>query len=273
MSLFGDTAVPGITVPGRAAALLLPKALHSHLHKHTPSTWPAEEDPNPAVWSCPSPAPHGRSQGGWNPFSRVSVLSYTELHFPSTWAQTHIAQRRHCRLLFIRWSNAWTKPWARKLALENKSVHAPCTLPRVVNRHGLGVRREEGGCWWSTAHIPTFPHPTCRAEEGMAEETHRSQTRPWNSVVLRSRSLTLPFFLLKIQALEESYKYCTGSIVPTPQCCSHIHMGTSRTHPRVRVTHSWHAWTVNHIYQYRNHRPTKPTPLMHCPITPKKIKL
>lgn len=120
------------------------------------------------------------------------------------------------------------------------------------------------------SHIPTFPHPTCRAEEGMAEETHRSQTRPWNSVVLRSRSLTVPFFLLKIQALEESYKYCTGSIVPTPQCCSHIHMGTSRTHPRVRVTHSWHAWTVNHIYQYRNHRPTKPTPLMHCPITPKK---
>lgn len=148
-------------------------------------------------------------------------------------------------------------------------MHAPCTLLSVVNGHGLGVCREERGCRWSTAHIPTFPHPTCRAEEGTREETHRSQTWPRSSVVLRSWSLTLPIFLLKIQALEESFKYCTGSIVPTPQCCSHIHMDTSGTHPRVRVTHPWRAWTLSHIYQHRNHRPTKPTPLMHSLITQK----
>lgn len=254
VSLLGT--LPGITVPGWAAALLLPRSLHSHLHKHSPSTWPAEEDPNPAVWPCPSPAPHGRDWESWNPFSRVLVLFYMELHFLSMWAQTHITQRHHCRLVFIRLSNAWTKPWARKLALENKSVHAPCTLPTLVNGHRLGVCREERGCWGSTAHIPTFPHPTRRAEEGVGEETHRFQTQVSSSVVLRSWSLTPPVFFLKIQALEESHEHCTGSIVPTPhQCCSHLHTDTLGTLPKVRVTHPWHAWTVNHIYQYRNTYP------------------
>lgn len=117
------------------------------------------------------------------------------------------------------------------------------------------------------SHLPTFPHPTCKAEKGW-ERRGNTQISNWGVEFCCAQIMvTTPhLFFLKIQTLQESYKYCT---VPTPQCCSHIHTDTSGTHPRVRVTHPWHTWTVNHIYQYRNHLSAQPTPLMHYPISQK----
>lgn len=160
---FLGTAVPGITAPGRAAALLLPQALHSHLHKHSPSTWPAGEDPNPE----PDPGPaHGTGWGGWNPFSRVLDLFYMELHFLRITSPKGITAG--CFL-----SDCWMPEQSHGLGSWLWKINQ-CTQWWT----GTGwVCREERGCWWSTAHIPTFP-PSHIPPAGLRKGWKRKNTGP-----------------------------------------------------------------------------------------------
>lgn len=153
-------------------------------------------------------------------------------------------------------------------------MHTLCT----VNGHGLGVCREGRG-------ISTFPHPTSHLQgPGRAGRANTQLSNSGVEFCCAQITGTVTVFFPKNTG--------TGGILKILYRChsahiSYRHLGTSGTHPRVRVTHPCHAWTFIstgtthlhnqlHINALPHHSKRSSfknsTPLMHYPITQKKKK-